>query len=162
MLMIDNCGLRSVQARHACVLRIVQYNIGSYSHCFSIRLATNQQTNHTDGQMGVAGDGNKGLEKEWKGQASMGKSKMMSAKNAWGSSSGYAAKLIDEGMEATRAQQFENWGNQQEVLASRKAHRYMTDDFDSETSTADEDWRKLSKFGVERNEVRAIFCLVYL
>jgi hypothetical protein len=112
--------------------------------------------------MGVAGDGNKGLEKEWKGQASMGKSKMMSAKNAWGSSSGYAAKLIDEGMEATRAQQFENWQNQQEVLASRKAHRYMTDDFDSSTvSTADEDWRTLSKFGVERNEVRAVFRFIY-
>lgn len=114
--------------------------------------------------MGVAGDGNKGLEKEWKGQASMGKSKMMSAKNAWGSTSGrdgYAAKLIEEGMEATRAQQFENWQNQQEVLASRKAHRYMTDDFDGETTTAEEDWRKLSKFGVERNEVRAIFCFIY-
>jgi hypothetical protein len=113
--------------------------------------------------MGVAGDGNKGLEKEWKGQASMGKSKMMSAKNAWGSSSGYAAKLIEEGMEATRAQQMENWGNQQEVLASRKAHRYMTDDFDAigGASTEDEDWRKLSKFGVERNQVRAIFCFIY-
>jgi hypothetical protein len=108
--------------------------------------------------MGVAGDGNKGLEKAWAGEASMGKSKMMSAKNAWGqSSSGYAAKLIEEGMEATRAQQFENWGNQQEVLASRKAHRDLTDTFDTVTSTEDEDWRKLSKFGVERNEVRTIF-----
>jgi hypothetical protein len=112
--------------------------------------------------MGVAGDGNKGLEKAWKGEAKMAKSKMMSAKNAWGSNSGYAAKLISEGMEASRAQQMENWHSQQEVLASRKAHRYMTDDFDGETSTADEDWRKLSKFGVERNEVRAIFCCIYL
>ena len=113
----------------------------------------------SDGQMGVAGDGNKGLEKAWKGEASMAKSRSMSAKNAWGSGSGYAAKLIAEGVEATKAQQFENWQNQREVVAMRKAHSYMTDDFDSETTTVDEDWRKLSKFGVERNEVRAIFCL---
>jgi hypothetical protein len=112
--------------------------------------------------MGVAGDGNKGLEKDWKGQAAMGKSKMMSAKNAWGSSSGYAAKLIDEGMEATRAQQFENWGNQREVNAARQAHRHTTDDFDNVASTVDEDWRKLSKFGVERNEVCTALLCFYL
>ena len=66
--------------------------------------------------MGVAGDGNKGLEKEWAGAAEMAKSKTMSAKNAWGKSTGYAETLIDQGMEATRAQQLENWQNQQEVL----------------------------------------------
>jgi hypothetical protein len=66
--------------------------------------------------MGVAGDGQKGLEKEWKGSAEMAKSKTMSAKNAWGKSSGYADTLISQGMEATRAQQLENWQNQQEVL----------------------------------------------
>jgi hypothetical protein len=112
----------------------------------------------TDGQMGVAGDGSKGLEKAWKGEAKMGKSKIMSAKNAWGANTGYAAKLIDEGMEATRAQQMENWQNQQEVSASKRAHRYLTEDFDNEKTTEDEDWRKLSKFGSERNQVRTVDC----
>jgi hypothetical protein len=151
--MVDNYVLHSFQARHACALCIVLY-IESDSHCFS-------SLRFPDGQMGVAGDGNKGLEKAWKGEATMAKSRSMSAKNAWGSGSGYAAKLIEEGMEATKAQQFENWQNQREVVAKRKAHSYMTDNFDTETSTVDEDWRKLSKFGVERNEVRAIFCFIY-
>jgi hypothetical protein len=53
-------------------------------------------------------------------------------------------------MEATRAQQLENWQNQQEVLRARHDHRFMTDDFDQ--IGADEDWRKLASFGVERNQ----------
>jgi hypothetical protein len=36
-----------------------------------------------DGQMGVSGDGKKGLDKEWAGAAEIVKSKSMSAKNAW-------------------------------------------------------------------------------
>lgn len=111
-----------------------------------------------DGQMGVAGDGKKGLEKEWQGQAEMAKSKSMSAKVAWGKATGYADTLRDEGVETSRAQQLENWHNQQEVLAARKAQKFMTDDFD-QVST-DENWRDLSKFGVERNQVseRLHFC----
>lgn len=106
-----------------------------------------------DGQMGVAGDGQKGLEKEWTGAAEMGKSKTMSAKNAWGKSTGYADSLIEKGVEATRAQQMENWKNQQEVLEARKQHRWMTESFDPiGGTTADESWRDLSKYGAERNQ----------
>ena len=72
----------------------------------------------------------------------------MSAKNAWGKSTGYADTLIEQGMEATRAQQMENWKNQQEVLHARQQQRYMTEAFDSVTK--DEDWRDLSKYGGER------------
>ena len=104
-----------------------------------------------DGQMGVAGDGQKGLEKEWDKSLEMAKSKQMSAKNAWGKSTGYAETLISQGMEATRAQQIENWQNQQEVLAARKEQRYMTEQFDQVRD--DENWRDLSKFGVERTQV---------
>jgi len=102
--------------------------------------------------MGVAGDGKKGLDKEWTGEAQMAKSKMMSAKNAWGTATGYADDLRAKGVETSRAQQLENWHNQQEVLKQRQAQRYMTDEFDQ--VTAEESWRDLSKFGVERNEVR--------
>ena len=104
----------------------------------------------THPQMGVAGDGSKGLDKEWEGAAQMAKSKTMSAKNAWGHSTGYADELIDKGMEAQRAQQLENWKNQQEVLAARNQHRFMTEQFDQVSQ--DENWRDLSKFGVERNQ----------
>jgi predicted fused transcriptional regulator/phosphomethylpyrimidine kinase len=97
--------------------------------------------------MGVAGDGQKGLEKEWDKSLEMGKSKTMSAKNAWGKSTGYANTLIEQGMEATRAQQVENWRNQREVKAQRDEHRWMTDEFDRKT---DEDWRSLSTFGGEQ------------
>ena len=107
-----------------------------------------------DGQMGVAGDGSKGLEKEWAGAAEMGKSKSMSAKNAWGKSTGYAEELIDQGVEATRAQQLENWRNQQEVLHARNEQKQLVETFDQ--PDADEDWRTLSKFGVERTQVRYI------
>lgn len=101
-----------------------------------------------DGQMGVAGDGNKKLEAF--DMSSMAKSKSMSAKNAWGTSTGYADKLIDEGIEGQRAQQLENWRNQQEVLSSRKDHKFMTDEFDN--TSGDEGQWDLSKFGVERNQ----------
>lgn len=78
----------------------------------------------------------------------MAKSKTMSAKNAWGKSTGYAEKLMDQGMEATRAQQLENWQNQQEVRAARQQQRYMTEEFDQ--STGDEDWRNLSNYAGQR------------
>jgi hypothetical protein len=97
--------------------------------------------------MGVAGDGQAGLEKEWDKSLEMAKSKTMSAKNAWGKSTGYAASLIEQGMEATRAQQMENWRNQREVKGQRDQHRYMTDEFDRKT---DEDWRSLSSFSGEQ------------
>ena len=92
--------------------------------------------------------GNKGLEKEWVGAAEMAKSKTMSAKNAWGKSTGYAEELINQGMEATRAQQMENWKNQQEVLHARQQQRYMTEEFDK--VGGDEDWRSLSNYAGER------------
>jgi hypothetical protein len=102
-----------------------------------------------DGQMGVAGDGKKELEKF--DMSAMAKSKSMSAKNAWGKSTGYADELISKGVDTQRAQQMENWQNQQEVLASRKEQqKYMTDDYDK--SDGDDNWRELAKFGVERNQ----------
>eukprot|EP00978_Attheya_sp_CCMP212_P034512 scaffold144903_cov51-Attheya_sp.AAC.1 len=82
-----------------------------------------------DGQMGVAGDGNKSLTKMGNSEQ-MAKSKFRSAKNAWGTSSGYADELIANGVELQRAQQLENWRNQQEVLAKKKEQRFMTEAFD--------------------------------
>ena len=99
--------------------------------------------------MGVAGDGDSQLEKF--DMSEMAKSKAMSAKNAWGKTTGYADELISKGVEAQRAQQMENWKNQQEVLAARKQQKYMADEFDR--VTADENQWDLSKFGVERNQV---------
>lgn len=101
--------------------------------------------------------GQKGLEKQWQGAAEMVKSKTMSAKVAWGKSTGYAQSLIEQGVEATRAQQMENWQNQQELRNARMQQRYMTDEFDqtsssSSRSAGEEDWRNLSKYGAERNE----------
>ena len=75
--------------------------------------------------MGVAGDGNKGLEKLGD-EPSFAKSKTMSAKNAWGTSTGYAEKLQDSGMEAVKAQQMENWMNQQELRKRKNAHKELT------------------------------------
>jgi hypothetical protein len=103
-----------------------------------------------DGQMGVAGDGDKGLAKF--DMTEVSKSKSMSAKNAWGTSSGYGDKLRSEGMDTQRAQQLENWNNQQEVLKKRQAQRALTEDFDNVDD--DENWRNLASFGVERNQVR--------
>jgi len=111
-----------------------------------------------DGQMGVAGDGKKGLEKEWDGAAQMAKSKFRSAKNAWGTTTGYAEELVKQGVDISRAQQLENWHNQQEVLKSRQQQRYMTEDFDKVSE--DTSWRDLSSFGVERTQVRTRLCTV--
>jgi len=108
-----------------------------------------------DGQMGVAGDGNKGLEKFGSDQQpQLAKSKAMSAKNAWGTNTGYADKLLSEKpkLDVARAQQLENWMNQQEVRNKQLAQKALTDSFDQVTAGADEDWRTLAKFGVERNE----------
>jgi len=110
-----------------------------------------------DGQMGVAGDGSTGLDKFDMSQ--MAKSKSMSAKNAWGTNTGYADKLVAEGVDTSRAQQLENWHNQQEVLARRKEQRSMTEDFES-TSTEEENWRNLASFGVERNQVNIVNVLM--
>jgi hypothetical protein len=103
-----------------------------------------------DGQMGVAGDGNKKLESF--DMSSMSKSKMMSAKNAFGRSTGYADTLREKGVDTARAQQLENWHNQQEILQQRKSQRFMTEDFD-QVDKGDENWRNLASFGVERNQV---------
>jgi len=103
-----------------------------------------------DGQMGVAGDGSKGLDKF--DMSTIAKSKSMSAKVAWGTNTGYAESLVAKGMDTSKAQQLENWHNQQEVLAKRKAQRSLTDDFDGVSSNDDENWRQLATFGVERNQ----------
>lgn len=107
-----------------------------------------QEFDGGDGQMGVAGDGNSKLEKF--DMSSMATSRSMSAKNAWGTESGYAEELRNKGVETSRAQQLENWHNQQEVLQRRKQQRYMTEEFDNQQT--DENWRELAKFGVERNQ----------
>jgi hypothetical protein len=99
-------------------------------------------------EMGVAGDGSSGLDKEWKGQAQMATSKTMSAKVAWGKSTGYAETLIEQGVDTTRAQQIENWKNQREVQEQRNQHKWMTDSFD-QTPAADQDWRSLSTYSGE-------------
>jgi len=104
-----------------------------------------------DGQMGVAGDGKEGLDK-MDSTPSFAASKFRSAKNAWGTSSGYADSLRDQGMETSRAQQMENWANQREVHAKSKEMQYMTEQFDSVAAVGEEDWRTLAKFGVERNQ----------
>ena len=98
--------------------------------------------------MGVAGDGNSKLESF--DMSSMAKSRDRSAKNAWGKSTGYADELIERGMESQRAQQLENWKNQQEVLAAKKSQRFMTDEFDQ--GTDDSQWA-LGKLGADRNQV---------
>lgn len=108
-----------------------------------------------DGQMGVAGDGSKGLEKIGRdSQPQFAKSKAMSAKNAWGSSTGYSDELLKRNpkMDTARAQQLENWMNQQEILKAAKDQKFMTDAFDEVRETAEMDWRELAKFGIERNE----------
>jgi len=102
-----------------------------------------------DGQMGVAGDGSKGLDKF--DMTQIASSKSMSAKNAWGTNTGYADSLIAKGIDTSKAQQLENWHNQQEVLQRRKAQQSLTEDFD-QSPNEDEDWRKLASFGVERNQ----------
>lgn len=103
-----------------------------------------------DGQMGVAGDGEKGLEKLGNTE-SFAKSKFMSAKNAWGTSGGYADELRSKGVETARAQQLENWHNQQEVLKKKNQMRDQAAAYDKQYSE-EENWRSLAKFGVERNQ----------
>jgi len=103
-----------------------------------------------DGQMGVAGDGEKGLSKMGS-SPSFASSKMMSAKNAWGTSSGYAEKLREDGMETSRAQQLENWANQQEVKAKKDQMKAKMENYDTVQSSEEENWRSLAKFGIERN-----------
>jgi len=115
-----------------------------------------------DGQMGVAGDGEKGLDKsdfntgELASQVtkSMDKSKMRSARVAWGSSSGYADELMQNNpsMDISRAQQLENWQNQQELRKVKERQKYVSEQFDTVQENAEADWRQLASFGVERNE----------
>lgn len=124
-----------------------RYGVGSWDNYVEF-----DEFDGGDGQMGVAGDGNKMLAKF--DMSSMAKSKTMSAKNAWGTDSGYANKLVDEGVDIQRAQQLENWHNQQEVLNKRKAERSLIDDFDTNPDSGEENWRELAKFGVERTQVR--------
>lgn len=110
-----------------------------------------------DGQMGVAGDGQKGLDKSDFDQSSlaqsMDKSRARSAKNAWGTSTGYADELVKtRGMDTARAQQLENWHQQREVAKKKEEQKYMTEAFDQVQGNAEADWRTLAKFGVERNQ----------
>jgi len=109
-----------------------------------------------DGQMGVAGDGVQGLDKSdfatGEIASTMNKSQMRSARNAWGTSSGYADELRAKGVDSARAQQMENWNNQQEIKKKKEAQRFMTEDFDKIDENAEQDWRTLAKFGVERND----------
>ena len=107
-----------------------------------------------DGQMGVAGDGNSKLDKF--DMSEIAKSRQRSARNAWGTSSGYADTLVAKGVDQSRAQQLENWHNQQEVLNRRRQQRFMTDDFDKVSE--EEDWRNLASFGVSRNQVSDYSC----
>jgi len=103
--------------------------------------------------MGVAGDGNKKLEEFDTTQ--LVKSRTMSAKNAWGTSTGYAEELKAKGVDTARAQQIESWRNQREVRKKIDDQMAMAASFDNEEKE-EEDWRTLAKFGVERNQVRAI------
>lgn len=43
--------------------------------------------------------------------------------------------------------------NQQEVLQTRRAQRFMTDEFDQSETSDEDNWRNLASFGVERNQV---------
>lgn len=109
-----------------------------------------------DGQMGVAGDGKDGLDKEefqTPQLVNMNTSRARSSKNAWGISSGYAQELLDSGknIDVARAQQLENWHQQQEVRQRGIEMKKMTEEFDSVAAAGEEDWRTLAKFGVERN-----------
>lgn len=103
-----------------------------------------------DGQMGVAGDGDNSLEKFDMSQ--LAKSKTMSAKNAWGTSTGYADELVAKGVEQQKAQQMENWKNQQEVRNARMEHARMAEMFDQKQEQAEISQWDLSKFGGGRNQ----------
>jgi len=117
-----------------------------------------------DGQQGCVGDGNTGLAKfgddvqamivqksSADSQLKQGRansSRGRSARVAWGSSTGYADKLRDQGVESSRAQQMENWANQRELYQKTKETERMTSM--DEVTDHEEDWRMLSKFGAER------------
>lgn len=115
-----------------------------------------------DGQTGCVGDGKPALAKFGddtdelivkSGSAGASRvrstSKERSAKVAWGTNRGYADTLRNEGMETSRAQQLENWANQQEVRKQRVRARELTEMSD-QVSDHTEDWRQLVKFGGER------------
>lgn len=114
-----------------------------------------------DGQMGVAGDGKDGLDKDEfnapqvlaTGAQTIDKSQARSAKNAWGTSTGYADELLksNQKMDVARAQQLENWHQQREVSRRGQEMKKMAESFDQVASAGEEDWRTLAKFGVERN-----------
>lgn len=111
-----------------------------------------------DGQMGVAGDGTSGLDKsefetgEIANKApTWDRSRERSAKNAWGTSTGYAQELVKKGVDVARAQQLENWNAQQTIKKEKDHQKFMTEAFDSVEQNAEEDWRSLAKFGIERN-----------
>mmetsp|Transcript_68439 Transcript_68439/g.198463 ORF Transcript_68439/g.198463 Transcript_68439/m.198463 type:complete len:296 (-) Transcript_68439:129-1016(-) len=123
--------------------QVANYGVGSWDSYVEFN-----EFDGGDGQMGVAGDGNAKLEKFDMSQ--MAKSKTMSAKNAWGTNTGYADSLRAQGVETSRAQQLENWHNQQEVRERRKQQQFMTDQFDQVNE--DENWRNLASFGIERNQ----------
>lgn len=109
-----------------------------------------------DGQMGVAGDGQKGLEKFGDDVQArvvsddLSKSKTMSAKVAWGTSVGYADELRDKGIDTQKAQRLENWQNQQELRRKRLDHVKNIEAYETKE---DENWRQLASFGVERTQV---------
>eukprot|EP00560_Eucampia_antarctica_P008018 CAMPEP_0197832164 /NCGR_PEP_ID=MMETSP1437-20131217/13517_1 /TAXON_ID=49252 ORGANISM="Eucampia antarctica, Strain CCMP1452" /NCGR_SAMPLE_ID=MMETSP1437 /ASSEMBLY_ACC=CAM_ASM_001096 /LENGTH=307 /DNA_ID=CAMNT_0043435377 /DNA_START=30 /DNA_END=953 /DNA_ORIENTATION=+ len=109
-----------------------------------------------DGQMGVAGDGQAGLDKsdfESPQLMQMDKSRSRSSKNAWGTSTGYAENLLEKNkdMDTSRAQQLENWHQQTEVRQKGIEMKRQAEGFDKVASSGEEDWRTLAKFGVERN-----------
>ena len=139
------------QARNMDKEQLDRYGVGNWNEYVEF-----SEFDGGDGQMGVAGDGKQGLDKEWdddggSATSKFAKSRAMSAKVAWGASTGYADELRAQGVETSRAQQMENWMNQQELQNMRKNQRFMTEEFDA-VSNPDEDWRKLAKFGVERNQ----------
>jgi len=125
-----------------------------------------------DGQMDVAGDGDSGkledigdgsqatvVEKTIQNIAGYKptKSRERSANVALGTSTGYADKLRESGkFDTARAQQLENWQNQNELNRKRKDSRDESGEFGGGDTpgegNTDEDWRKLSSFGVERKQ----------
>eukprot|EP00640_Fibrocapsa_japonica_P001537 CAMPEP_0113935920 /NCGR_PEP_ID=MMETSP1339-20121228/2941_1 /TAXON_ID=94617 /ORGANISM="Fibrocapsa japonica" /LENGTH=383 /DNA_ID=CAMNT_0000938215 /DNA_START=61 /DNA_END=1212 /DNA_ORIENTATION=+ /assembly_acc=CAM_ASM_000762 len=88
-----------------------------------------------DGQVGVVGDGKNNMEEFDRSQvikaSSIVKESKQRQRNAWGTSTGYAEKLKDQGMTKinkygedemkVRRQQLENWSNQQELKRAQNA-----------------------------------------
>ncbi len=145
----EDCPDVEAQSREANKMdksQVVSYGPGSFADYVDFN-----EFDGGDGQMGVAGDGNTKLEK-MDAVPQLAKSKMMSAKNAWGTSTGYADRLREKNpkMDTARAQQLENWANQQEVRMKNQHLKDMADNFDQQQTSAEENWRQLTKFGVER------------